>query len=82
MKKQEKNSEESCILNDDILRIKEKNEKTCCICLEKIEMKKVIMSGCRHELHVKCAKEWFHNNANCPLCRSEQQRLKQRICCK
>ena len=53
----------------------------CCICLEDIYCKKkIIMSNCRHQLHIKCAKEWFYNNANCPLCRSEQKRLKDRIC--
>ena len=53
----------------------------CCICLEDIySKKKIIMSKCRHQLHIKCAKEWFYNNANCPLCRSEQKRLKERIC--
>ena len=78
-----KYNEKSFIFSDDDLKEKviEKDKKICCVCLEKIEQKKIIMSKCRHELHVKCAKEWFHENANCPLCRSEQQRLKQRICC-
>ena len=65
--------------NDDTL--KEIKNEECCICLEEIHSKKkIIMSNCRHQLHIKCAKEWFYNNANCPLCRSEQRRLKERIC--
>ena len=61
---------------------KEKIIEKCCICLEEIySKKKIMMSNCRHQLHIKCAKEWFFENANCPLCRSEQKRLKERICC-
>ena len=74
-------------IDNDILKfffIPEKNKDLikdkCCICLEKIDKKKVIMSGCKHQLHIKCAREWFMENAQCPLCRSQQIRLKKRIC--
>ena len=62
------------------LKIPEEDEKICCICLEKIETKKIIMSDCKHEMHVKCARKWFNESPNCPFCRSDQIRLKKRIC--
>ena len=65
---------------DIFLKISEEDEKICCICLEKIETKKIIMSDCKHEMHVKCAKKWFYESPNCPFCRSDQIRLKKRIC--
>ena len=74
-------------IDNNILKLFSKSEKNkdlikdkCCICLEKIDTKKVIMSSCKHQLHIKCAREWFMENAQCPLCRSQQIRLKKRIC--
>mgnify|MGYP003929613385 CR=1 FL=1 len=82
-KKENKNSKiKRLISDDDKLKSKIENnqDKICCICLENIGTKKVILSNCRHELHIKCSKEWFFENAICPLCRSEQNNLKERIC--
>ena len=71
-------------IDDEILKFfspnKNLSKENCCICLEKIDTKKIILSGCKHTLHIGCAKKWFMEKAHCPLCRSNQNRLKNRIC--
>ena len=52
----------------------------CCICLEPLNSKKnIYLNTCKHEIHVHCIKEWFKVNVDCPLCRSNQTKLKARI---
>ena len=59
--------------------IENKNE-VCCICFEDISLrKKIILSDCCHEIHVSCAKKWFLEKSECPLCRKSQSKLKNRL---
>ena len=59
--------------------IENKND-VCCICFEDISLrKKVILSDCCHEIHVSCAKKWFIEKSECPLCRKSQNKLKNRL---
>lgn len=53
----------------------------CCICLEKINNNKktIKLNGCHHELHYQCIKNWLINNNECPLCRTNQTKLKKRL---
>lgn len=53
----------------------------CCICLELITSKKyLLLTECKHPVHVSCLKEWFKQNSyTCPLCRSDQTTLHNRI---
>ena len=61
-------------------KIRKSFTNECCICLEALDIKKhIILNTCKHEIHVHCIKEWFKVNADCPLCRSNQTKLKGRI---
>ena len=53
----------------------------CCICLSPLHNRKnIILSGCAHNLHVKCIKSWLATgSASCPLCMEDQTKLKQRL---
>jgi len=60
-----------------------KRKKTitdCCICLEKLSSKKTIkLNDCLHEIHFHCIKKWFKKNNECPLCRTDQIKLRIRL---
>ena len=53
----------------------------CCICLELISSKKyLLLSNCKHPVHISCLKQWFNENSyTCPLCRSNQTALHYRL---
>ncbi len=51
----------------------------CCICLEPVENKYIFMSKCRHVIHLDCLMKWFRIKAICPLCNTDQTRLKSRL---
>lgn len=58
----------------------ENKNNVCCICFEDISLrKKVILSDCYHEIHVSCARKWFLEKSECPLCRKSQSKLKNRL---
>lgn len=57
-------------------------EEECSICLEHLKSKNIIyLSGCKHKFHISCIKEWFKNfdAPECPLCRSQQNKLNKRL---
>jgi len=59
---------------------KRKNKYSCCICLESLSSKKTMkMNECLHEIHVACIKEWFKERNVCPLCRTNQDKLRLRL---
>jgi hypothetical protein len=61
-------------------KIRKKFSNSCCICLEPLDVKKYItLNNCKHEIHVRCIKEWFKEHSDCPLCRGDQTKLKLRI---
>ena len=52
----------------------------CCICLEKLSSKKTIkLNDCSHEIHFHCIKKWLKKNNDCPLCRTDQIKLRIRL---
>jgi len=53
----------------------------CCICLENINNNKktIKLNGCRHDIHYQCIKKWLIDNDDCPLCRTDQTKLKKRL---
>ena len=60
--------------------IKNKNDYKCCICLESLCLKNTIkLNICKHEVHISCIKKWFKDNKYCPLCRSEQKKICDRL---
>jgi len=62
------------------LQIKLLCDNTCTICLETIRPNQITtILGCRHVFHKKCAKEWFTQKCNkpvCPSCRSDIRKNK------
>ena len=61
-------------------KIKKPGLHECCICLELLHHKKTMkMNFCHHEIHISCVKEWFKEHSDCPLCRTNQDKLKGRI---
>ncbi len=55
-------------------------ENLCCICLQDIkESKSLFMTYCHHKFHVKCVKQWLIEKSTCPLCNSNQEKLKNRL---
>ena len=61
-------------------KIKKRGLQECCICLEQLYYKKTMkMNQCHHEIHISCVKEWFKEHSDCPLCRTNQDKLKGRI---
>jgi hypothetical protein len=56
------------------------DDDSCCVCLNSLNSKNIVrMSKCLHKLHISCAKEWLSEKSECPLCRSNQNRLKIRL---
>lgn len=49
-----------------------KEELTCSICLEPIDLKsKASILPCSHKFHTKCISEWIKKKKNCPYCKYE-----------
>ena len=47
------------------------NDKTrCLICLSQLELKKILITKCKHFFCLECILENFNYNHSCPLCRS------------
>ena len=55
-------------------------DEVCCVCLNSLDSKKTVkMSGCKHKIHIVCAKGWLYEKSECPLCREDQSKLKKRL---
>ena len=68
--------------HEELYQDEEEEEEECSICLENLNHKNIIyLSKCKHKFHISCIKEWFKNMdlPECPLCRSEQNRLNKRL---
>ena len=47
-----------------------KNTADCAVCLEYFEnADSILQTGCKHEFHEACLKEWLNDNGTCPMCR-------------
>lgn len=58
----------------------ENEDNLCSICLSNFnEMKTIKLTECHHCFHYKCIKEWLKDNDRCPLCNSNQNKLKKRL---
>ena len=68
------------VSSEDTITSSENEEDLCSICLEELkESKSLSMSQCQHKFHVKCVKQWLNEKATCPLCNSDQEKLKNRL---
>jgi|32_taG_2_1085360.scaffolds.fasta_scaffold15882_2 hypothetical protein len=47
------------------------HQKTCSICLEDFRSnQKVVTLGCKHDFHIKCARQWLcAHKSSCPVCK-------------
>ena len=44
----------------------------CCICLDKLDTKGIVILECNHRIHMKCFMECLKNDTIfCPLCRQK-----------
>ncbi|GMI74050.1 hypothetical protein HRI_001074300 [Hibiscus trionum] len=54
----------------NIVEVKARDEETCVICLEELEVGlKASRMPCSHDFHSVCIEKWLHQNLNCPICR-------------
>ena len=68
------------ISSEDSITSNESEDNLCCICLQDLkESKSLFMSKCQHKFHIKCVKKWLNEKATCPLCNSDQEKLKIRL---
>tara|TARA_B100000963_G_C22638153_1_gene678738 strand:+ start:1298 stop:1738 length:441 start_codon:yes stop_codon:yes gene_type:complete len=68
------------ISSDGSISSMESQENLCCICLQDLkESKSMNMTQCHHSFHVKCVKQWLVEKSTCPLCNSNQDKLKERL---
>ncbi len=68
------------ISSDESISSMESQENLCCICLQDLkESKSLFMTGCQHKFHIKCVKQWLNEKSTCPLCNSNQDKLKERL---
>ena len=45
------------------------NINNCAICIEPLKSSKSKQLNCNHEFHLKCIKNWYSVQQNCPICR-------------
>jgi len=45
------------------------NTNNCSICIEPLKSSKSKQLNCNHEFHLKCIKNWYSVQQNCPICR-------------
>jgi len=64
----------------------EKLSEECSVCCEVLNNYSCDMgpalrlTGCHHGFHVRCMREWMESGGDsCPLCRSDQRKLKMRL---
>eukprot|EP00477_Mikrocytos_mackini_P001259 GAHX01001345.1.p1 GENE.GAHX01001345.1~~GAHX01001345.1.p1 ORF type:complete len:429 (+),score=63.01 GAHX01001345.1:37-1287(+) len=56
----------------EIIDLREEDEgenRECSICLDDVEIGKII--PCGHFFHTNCLKKWLENGRNCPVCRDD-----------
>lgn len=66
---------------EDISRLEiapyEGEDVQCSICLNSITSGQDVTSlTCEHTFHSQCIQRWFRRNATCPVCRTEQPRIR------
>jgi hypothetical protein len=55
-------------------------EKFCCICFDCLSEKNIlILTSCEHKFHIECIKKWLFEKNFCPLCKSDQSKLRKRF---
>ena len=55
-------------------------DKCCCICFDYLSEKNILnLTGCEHKFHIECIKKWLFENNFCPLCKSDQSKLRKRF---
>lgn len=53
---------------NEYVNISPNNDDICSICLEKLNINKVIKLKCNHLFHEKCIQQWLSIKNICPLC--------------
>lgn len=55
-------------------------DNLCCICFENLLDKNIVtLTNCEHQFHIECIRKWLFDSNICPLCKSDQRKLKKRF---
>ena len=54
-----------------VITVRQKNEDMCPICLESLNLKRLVWLPCGHSMHLKCERALLEKSyLRCPLCRT------------